>query len=687
MADRKVNIIIEINSKELAKDLKSAERSVSQFTTTSTKGFNTASASFASFLGNFGAGTLLSIIGNATSAMKNFATASIKASSDATEDLNKFNVVFSSIKKDADDISDNLVKNFGLAGSEARKLLANTGDLLTGFGFTQKSALDLSKQVQELAVDLASFTNVEGGAETASSKLTKALLGEREGLKELGISISELDVKRQVSINNQNGLTFATERQAKAQATLDLAMKQSKNAIGDYARSSSSFANQSKLLDSRLLTLQETFGNFVTQNPEVLKAFSNVNNIILKITDSLVKGQGPIAEFVTGIAKFVGNLTPFDATTASVAELNEELKNLQIDRDFGIGNLPEIEKKISQIKALLNENYGTGNLVLAPTDNSIVDFYTKIGNFTKDNPIDVNVTPKISSVSSTGEEPSVKTDKEIELEAKRAEIKLEQQNEFYALSAEQRKEFEEQEKEALFELEAQKLEILYQAQIEKANLMVDANEKEVAIENAKLDKMRKLSELEVKNYQKNKKSRVEAEVAVSNQQINIAQNTANLIDAINGKQTKAGFLLRQSAAVANIFLADAQARANAMVLAALNPVQASALQGLITANTAVSLATVAAQTIQGFSTGGVINQGSTTGDNALIRVNRKERVLTAEQNMAFEQLAYNKTDGSGLTSELLLSINQTLMDKEFVVNIDGERLNKNLQEESNRRLK
>ncbi len=190
-------------------------------------------------------------------------TVMAKSASDAEETESKFEAVFSGISKESSKVAENLRNNFGLGRIEAKKLLGDTGDLLTGFGFTQKSALDLANQVQELAVDLSSFTNNVGGAEAASIALTKALLGERESVKTLGIAILEEDVKKQVALNNTKGLTFESMRQAKAFATLQLAQQQSKNSIGDFNRTQSSTANQLKLLTRDLKDEALVLGNLL----------------------------------------------------------------------------------------------------------------------------------------------------------------------------------------------------------------------------------------------------------------------------------------------------------------------------------------------------------------------------------------------------------------------------------------
>ena len=240
-------------------------------------------------------------------------TASVKAASDFEETESKFNTVFKNIQKDAKETADELVNSYGQSSKSALQLLGDTGDLLTGFGFSQKAALDLSGEVNKLAVDLASFTNFSGGAEGASQALTKALLGERESLKSLGIAILEADVNAQVLANTKKGLTFETERQAKAFATLELAQKQSLNAVGDFARTSDSFANQMRILQNRVSDLGVEFGKIlmpyakelakITQR--LIKWFSDLDDSTKKIivaVAGLVAVAGPLLVVIGGIA-------------------------------------------------------------------------------------------------------------------------------------------------------------------------------------------------------------------------------------------------------------------------------------------------------------------------------------------------------------------------------------------------
>ena len=215
----------------------------------------------------------------------------VKTASDAEEGASKFNTVFKSIRVEANKTAEELKNSFGLSRAESIELLGSTGDLLTGFGFAEKSALKLSNEVQQLAVDLASFTNFSGGTRGASNALTKALLGEREAIKSLGISILEEDVKARVLLNTQKGMLFATARQAKAVATLQLAQEQSKNAIGDFSRTNQQFANRLRIMRARAIDLAVSFGQIllptalrmVNAITSLLEFFDNLDPVVKRI--------------------------------------------------------------------------------------------------------------------------------------------------------------------------------------------------------------------------------------------------------------------------------------------------------------------------------------------------------------------------------------------------------------------
>lgn len=226
------------------------------------------------------------------------------AARDAEEVESKFATIFSSLSSESEKVARDLGNNYGLAITKSKELLGDTGDLLTGFGFTQESALKLSSQVNELAVDLASFTNFSGGAEGASAALTKALLGERESVKSLGISILEADVKKKVSQLVSQGMRFETMRQAKAVATLQIAMEQSKNAIGDFARTNESLANQERITSARINDLKKSLGKLLL--PVVLK----INHLVQKLIEKFLQLSPTTQKIILIVLSLVAVLGP-----------------------------------------------------------------------------------------------------------------------------------------------------------------------------------------------------------------------------------------------------------------------------------------------------------------------------------------------------------------------------------------
>ncbi len=226
--------------------------------------------------------------------------AAIKMASDFEETDAKFNTVFSSMREQANATAKTFKESFGLSSLAAKDLLSNTGDLLVGFGFAESEALNLSKQVNELAVDLASFTNFSGGAEGASQALTKALLGERESIKSLGIAITEADLKEFAA---DQGLVFKElDRVAKATLTYQLAAKQSSKAIGDFSRTQDSFANQMRQLKGDVSDVAVEFGKILLPiAKDLVKVFRGFAKRLEEMSPAMKKVTLVVAGLLAGI--------------------------------------------------------------------------------------------------------------------------------------------------------------------------------------------------------------------------------------------------------------------------------------------------------------------------------------------------------------------------------------------------
>ena len=197
---------------------------------------------------------------NITLPIVGFGAAALKFGSDLQETDSKFKQVFSGVREEAEKTAKTFQESFGLSELAAKDMLSGTGSLLVGFGFTEEAALKLSKEVNALAVDVASFSNFAGGSKGASEALTKALLGETESAKSLDIVIKQGTKgykDRTKAIMIEKGVN---EMQAKALQNLEIMYQQTEKAQGDYARTSEDFANQMRLVKEQLITLAGDMG-------------------------------------------------------------------------------------------------------------------------------------------------------------------------------------------------------------------------------------------------------------------------------------------------------------------------------------------------------------------------------------------------------------------------------------------
>ncbi len=160
------------------------------------------------------------------------------------ETQSKFNTVFGASAERMDEFNKEFARTAGLTKTVGQELLATTGSIVQGLGFSTDASADFSKAVLRLAGDLGSFNNIPT-AETARA-IQAALTGEREQLKRLGIVVREADVKqRALALSGGNAARAATE-QVRATASLQLITERAGKAVGDLNRTQHSAENRSK---------------------------------------------------------------------------------------------------------------------------------------------------------------------------------------------------------------------------------------------------------------------------------------------------------------------------------------------------------------------------------------------------------------------------------------------------------
>lgn len=177
----------------------------------------------------------------------------------------------------------------GLTSSQATGLAGNFADLLVPMGFARSEAADMATDVVGLSGALAQWSGGTRSAAEVSEVLAAAMLGERDALKSLGISISEADVQARLAKNGQDELTGAALEQAKAIATQQLIMEKSTDAQAAYAEGQDTLRGKLDNLRATFSELKErglkallphlkNFADWATDNAPMIKE---------KITDAV----------------------------------------------------------------------------------------------------------------------------------------------------------------------------------------------------------------------------------------------------------------------------------------------------------------------------------------------------------------------------------------------------------------
>jgi chromosome segregation ATPase len=159
----------------------------------------------------------------------------IKGSAALESQQRKTAIVFGDAIDIVEDYAALNAQALGVTETAYASLAAQIGDILIPMGFQREEAAQLSADLTNLSGALSEWTNGQRSAEDVSKILAKALTGERESLKELGIVITEADISQRLLIKGQKELTGSALQQAKAMANYELILEKSKDAQASYA--------------------------------------------------------------------------------------------------------------------------------------------------------------------------------------------------------------------------------------------------------------------------------------------------------------------------------------------------------------------------------------------------------------------------------------------------------------------
>ena len=212
----------------------------------------------------------------------------VEVASSIEEMQNKFDVVFGDMRNDVDKWAQEYSDAIGRNKNDIKTYLADQQNLLVGFGMTRQAGAEMAEQMTSLALDLASFGNMD---ETASvNAMTKAVMGESEAAKTLGAVLNDSTRAQAMATLGLKGTYDKLDQLTKMQVNYQAILQQSPDAIGDCQRSLDSYESTKKRYIAKLKEIKTIVGQFFLPTYQKIlsigaKGLTMIRDWLQKLTD------------------------------------------------------------------------------------------------------------------------------------------------------------------------------------------------------------------------------------------------------------------------------------------------------------------------------------------------------------------------------------------------------------------
>lgn len=214
-----------------------------------------------------------------------FGRQSIETASDLAEVQNVVDTAFGESKQKMEDFADTAVKTYGISKLTAKQTGSNFMAMAAGMGLANDSASDMAMALTGLSADMASFYNV--GQDVASTALKSIFTGETETLKQFGIVMTDANLQAYALSKGITKSTAYMSQAEKVQLRYNYVMSQTALAQGDFAKTSDSWANQTRILSEQWKEFGATIGTVLMN--VLLPAVKAINSVLSQLI-SLAQG-------------------------------------------------------------------------------------------------------------------------------------------------------------------------------------------------------------------------------------------------------------------------------------------------------------------------------------------------------------------------------------------------------------
>lgn len=219
----------------------------------------------------------------------------IQAAGDFAETLSKFEAVFGSQADAVRDWANEYGKQVGRSEGQLLKFLGNAQDTFVPLGFDADEAEKFSKQLTQLAFDLASFNNISD--QEAFDRLIGSMVGNTENLRAFGVVAQDAQIKAKALEMGFDPKNLSAYQ--KAQTIMKLAVEGTTAAQGDAVRTAGSFNNSIKALEASLAGLLKAVGEPLL---EPLAAVAQIAGKLIGIVSTWISNNKQLIQTIFFVA-------------------------------------------------------------------------------------------------------------------------------------------------------------------------------------------------------------------------------------------------------------------------------------------------------------------------------------------------------------------------------------------------
>lgn len=253
---------------------------------------NIKSSGIESMLGKIGKAAIAAF---SVKAVVDFTKSCLDLGSNLSEVQNVVDVTFGNLNSEVNKFAQNAIEQFGLRQTVTKKYVGTFGAMAKAFDFNNQAALEMSKTLTGLTGDVASFYNMS--SDEAFTKLKSVFTGETETLKDLGIVMTQTALDQYAMANGFGKTTAKMSEQEKTALRYQFVLDKLSLAQGDFARTSDSWANQTRVLSLRFDELKATLGQgFINLFTPIVQGI----NWVLSKLQVLADAFKSFTEFITG---------------------------------------------------------------------------------------------------------------------------------------------------------------------------------------------------------------------------------------------------------------------------------------------------------------------------------------------------------------------------------------------------